>query len=242
MYSSRHCAASRLRGLFRRDGLVRMVGAPDTLEAWLAERAGFDGVWSSGLEVSASPGGPTADRRGTAELLAAARSLAAAVHIPVVADCDTGRGDLHDVIRLVGTYEAAGVAAVCLEGGVPPKAGDPPNRREHEFVGRITAAKDTQRTLDFMVIARVEAGPDVHEALRRGHAYADAGADAVLIHAGGRSPEPVLRFAAAWDRDVPVVVPTSSHTVTPAELENAGVSMVIYDYPGRRARFSAVPA
>jgi phosphoenolpyruvate phosphomutase len=219
-----------------------MVGAPDTLEAWLAERAGFDGVWSSGLEVSASRGGPDPALRTTAELLAAARCLAAAVRIPVVADCDTGGGDLPDVVRLVGTYEAAGVAAVCLADAVPPKVDDLPNHREHEFVRRIAAAKDTQRTLDFMVIARIEVGPDVGEALRQGHTYGDAGADAVLIHAGGRSPEPVLRFAAAWDRDMPVVVPTSSHTLTPAELEHAGVNMVIYDYPGRPARFPAVPA
>jgi phosphoenolpyruvate phosphomutase len=211
-----------------------MVGVPSVLEAWLAERAGFDGVWSSGLEV-ATNGGPGAGVLTPPELLAAARALAASVHIPVVADCDTGPGDLDQVTRLVGTYEAAGVAAVCLQdtGGPDPVP---------ELAGRITAAKDTQRTLDFMVIARIEAGPEVREVLGRAHAYADAGADAVLIHAEGRSPEPVLRFAAAWDREVPVVVPTSSHTVTPAELESAGVNMVIYDYPGRRARFSAVPA
>lgn len=239
MYSSRHCAASRLRGLFRRDGLVRVVGAPDTLEAWLAERAGFDGVWSSGLEVAAAHGRPDAEVLTTPELLSAARALAASVRIPVVADCDTGPGDLHYVTRVVGTYEAAGVAAVCLQDAAysANRPGPAP-----EFVGLITAAKDTQRTLDFMVIARIEAGSEVNEALCRGRAYADAGADAVLIHAGGRSPEPVLRFAAAWDREVPVVVPTSAHTVTPAELESAGVNMVIYDYPGRRARFTVVPA
>lgn len=249
MDTSHHCPASRLRGLFRRAGLVRLVGAHNALGARLAERAGFDGVWSSGLEVSASHGVPDADILTMTELLAAAESMAASVRIPVVADCDTGYGNCHNVIRLVTRYEAAGVAAVCLEDKIYPKVNSfLPNRQEliptHEFVGKISAAKDTQRSLDFVVIARIEAlvaGLGVDEALHRAHAYADAGADAVLIHAKGRSPEPVLRFAAAWDRDVPVVVvPTTYHTVTPTELEDAGVKMVIYANHGLRASIQAM--
>lgn len=241
--------ARTLRNLFDSPGLVRIVGAHNALGARLAERAGFDGVWSSGLEVSASHGVPDADILTMTESLAVAQSMVASVDIPIVADCDAGYGNCNNVIHLVRKYEAAGVAAICIEDKAFPKVNSfLPGRRElvsiPEFVGKIAAAKDTQRTLDFMVIARIEAlvaGCGLDEALRRGQAYADAGADAVLIHATGGSPEPVLEFAAAWDDDVPLVVmPTTYHTVTASDLESAGVKMVIYANHGLRASISAV--
>jgi len=67
-----------------------------------------------------SLGEPDTVLRTMTELLAAARSMTASVRIPVVADCDTGHRSPHDLNRLVGIYEAAGVAAVCLAERVVP--------------------------------------------------------------------------------------------------------------------------
>ncbi|MFI1227174.1 MULTISPECIES: isocitrate lyase/phosphoenolpyruvate mutase family protein [unclassified Streptomyces] len=238
-----------LRGLFERPGVVRIAGAHNPLGARLAERAGFDGVWSSGLEVSASQGVPDTDILTMSELLSVAGSLAAAVRVPVVADCDAGYGNAHNVMNMIRRYEAAGISAVSIEDKRFPKVNSfIPGRQElapiGEFCGKLAAAKAAQRGSELMVIARIEAliaGWGMEEALRRGEAYAEAGADAVLIHAKGSSPEPILEFLGRWRLPVPVVVvPTTYHTITAAELGEAGAKMVIYANHGLRAGITAV--
>ncbi|WP_405530795.1 isocitrate lyase/phosphoenolpyruvate mutase family protein [Streptomyces avidinii] len=245
----RTSGARRLRELFDRPGTVRIIGAHNPLGARLAERAGFDGVWSSGLEVSASQGVPDTDILTMSELLATARSLAAAVEVPVVADCDAGYGNAHNVMNMIRRYEAAGIAGVSIEDKRFPKVNSfIPGRQElapiAEFCGKLRAAKAARTTPDLMVIARIEAliaGWGMDEALRRGEAYAAAGADAVLIHAKGSSPEPVLRFLERWTLPTPVVVvPTTYHTITATELSEAGAKMVIYANHGLRAGIAAV--
>ncbi|MEU6177767.1 isocitrate lyase/phosphoenolpyruvate mutase family protein [Streptomyces coeruleorubidus] len=241
--------ARRLRELFARPGAVRLAGAHNPLGARLAQRAGFDGVWSSGLEVSASQGVPDTDILTMSELLSVASSLAAAVDVPVVADCDAGYGNAHNVMHMVRRYEAAGIAAVSIEDKRFPKVNSfVPGRQElapvGEFCGKLAAAKAAQSTPDLVVIARIEAliaGWGMDEALSRGEAYARAGADAVLIHAKGSSPEPILDFLAQWTLPTPVVVvPTTYHTITATELAAAGAKMVIYANHGLRAGITAV--
>lgn len=241
--------STQLRELFERPSIIRLAGAHNALGAKLAERAGFDGVWSSGLEISTSYGVPDANILTMSEYLAAAQSMADAVDIPIVADCDTGYGNSNNVIHVVHKFEAAGIAAVCIEDKHFPKVNSfIPGRQElapiAEFVGKIMAAKNAQRSEDFMVIARVEAliaGWGLEEALKRAHAYADAGADAILIHNKTRSPQPIIEFIRAWDFRAPlVVVPTTYYTLTARELEELGVKMVIYANHGIRAAIRAM--
>jgi phosphoenolpyruvate phosphomutase len=242
-------AVSQLRELFRRPGVVRVVGAHDALGAKLAERAGFDGVWSSSFEISASHAVPDADILTMSEFLAAAQSMAGAVHIPIVADVDTGYGNSNNVIRMVQRFEAAGVAAVCIEDKQFPKVNSfIPGRQElapvAEFVGKLMAAKSAQENPDFMVIARVEAliaGLGQAEALRRAHAYVEAGADAILIHDKSSSPDPIVQFVRAWDSTAPlVVVPTTYYRITVEELDRLGVKAVIYANQGLRSSIRAM--
>ena len=241
--------AARLRELFARPGAIRLVGAHNALGAKLAERAGFDGVWSSSFEISAAHAVPDADILTMSEFLDAAQSMATAVVIPVVSDVDTGFGNSNNVIRMVQKFEAAGVAAVCIEDKLFPKVNSfVPGRQElatvAEFVGKLMAAKSAQQSPDFMVIARVEAliaGAGQAEALRRAHAYVEAGADAVLIHDKSPSPDAIAAFARAWDSSAPlVVVPTTYYRVTLGELEELGVKMVIYANQGLRASVRAM--
>jgi phosphoenolpyruvate phosphomutase len=242
-------AAAALRELLERPGPVRAAGAHNPLGARLAERAGFDAVWSSGLEISASQGLPDADILTMSELLTVAQAMAAQVNLPVIADCDAGYGNANNVMHMVRRYEAAGIAAVCVEDKCYPKVNSfIPGRQElcptEEFAGKIAAAKSAQSRPDLVVIARLEAlvaGWDVDEALRRGEAYAEAGADMVLIHAKGESPQPVLDFLHQWRMPQPVaVVPTTYHTVTADELSEAGAKLVIYANHGLRASIAAV--
>ncbi len=241
--------ARALRELLRRPGIIRLMGAHNALGAQLAERAGFDGVWSSGLEISSSHGVPDADILTMSEFLQAAQSMVDVLRIPIVADCDTGFGNSNNVIHLVRKFEQAGVAAICIEDKLFPKVNSfVPGRQElapiAEFVGKIMAAKNAQRDPDFMVIARVEAliaGWEQEEALRRAKAYVEAGADAILIHSNAKTPKEIIDFARARDFRAPlVVVPTTYYTVTAQELADLGIKMVIYANQGLRASIQAM--
>jgi phosphoenolpyruvate phosphomutase len=108
-----------------------------------------------------------------------------------------------------------------------------------EFANKVAVAKRSQENTDFFVIARTEAlisGLDVDAALDRCRAYADAGADAVLVHSKAKTRDEVVRFVENWDFRVPVViVPTTYPDWNITEIQQAGISVVIYANQGLRA-------
>lgn len=241
--------ASRLREFFASEGVVRIMGAHDGITAKVVESNGFDGVWAGSFEVSASHAVPDASILTMTQYLEAASVMNNAVSIPVVADCDTGYGNVNNVIDMVRRYEAAGIAAISMEDKRFPKVNSYiPGRQEMatiaEFVGKILAAKNTQVSPDFMVIARVEAlisGWGEEEALRRAHAYAEAGADAIFIHSKAKTPDEIISFANAWDFSAPLIIcPTSYPMITLEEIEQLGIKMVIYANQGLRASLKAM--
>src|SRR6185369_5272968 len=144
--------------------------------------------------------------------------------IPVVVDTDTGFGNAINAMRATEALERAGAAGICIEDNVFPKRCSfyPGVKRAltdvDEQALKIRAAIGARSTPAFVVIARTEAliaGWGLDEALRRGRAYADAGADAILIHSSQSTVDDVARFAEQWDRLTPLVcVPTTYHTVT----------------------------
>ena len=145
---------------------------------------------------------------------------------------------------MIQRYEAAGIAAVCIEDKVFPKRNSFVDTEQvledaDAFAHKVEVAKRTQRTEEFMVIARTEAaiaGLGVDEALRRAERYADAGADAILMHSKSPLPDEVQAFLARWHRRAPVVVvPTTYYHWHAKDAQAAGVSMVIYANQGLRA-------
>ncbi|MDP1853030.1 MAG: phosphoenolpyruvate mutase [Candidatus Omnitrophota bacterium] len=241
--------AKKLRELFANEKIIRVVGAHNALSAKLVEGAGFDAVWSSGLEISTSFGVPDANILTMTDFLNVSSIMNEAVSIPIVADCDTGFGNSNNVIHMVKKYEAAGIAAVCLEDKYFPKVNSfIPGRQElasiSEFVGKILAAKNAQLSKDFMVIARVEAliaGWGMDEALRRAGAYADAGADAILIHSKSKTIDEIAEFAKRWKNMSPlVVVPTTYCDVHIDDLSRINIKMVIYANQGIRASIKSM--
>jgi phosphoenolpyruvate phosphomutase len=238
-----------LRSLLGTDRIVRLVGAHNALGARIGERAGFDGVWASSLEATASRGLPDTGVITMRECLEVAGALADAVSVPVVADCDTGFGDAAATATMVRLFEAAGVAAVSIEDQSSPKlnslaAGPHALVPTELFARKVRAAKLAQRTREFIVIARTEAliaGGGVGEALDRARAYVDAGADAILVHHKGRTVAPIAEFLSAWPGTAPVVVvPTTYPDCTAAELERLGARVVIYANHGIRASIRAM--
>lgn len=231
--------AGVLRRFLQRPQIVVAVGAHDAISAKLIEAAGFPLIWASSFGVSAAQRGMAdANLLTMTESLEAARHINDAVGIPVVADCDNGYGNAINVMRTVDEYEKAGIAGISIEDNLFPKRCSlyPGVQRElasiEEHAGKIRAAKRTQRNPDFVVIARTEAliaGWGIGEAITRAHVYADAGADAILIHSKAPTPVEIITFASQWRRQVPlVVVPTMYPQVKLEELEAAGIRMVIF--------------
>jgi len=231
--------------------LTNIVAAHNGLGARLAERAGFDGIWASGFELSASYGLPDASLISMTQHLDASRSMAEATEIPIVADIDTGYGNAINVMHAIERYEAAGMAAIVMEDKMFPKdtsllaGGRQEMVRIEEFQGKIEAALEARRDKDFMVIARVEAliaGLGQEEARLRGEKYAQAGADAILIHSKSKKPDEIVTFIKAWRLPVPLVlVPTSYPDLTEADIEKLGkVKLVIYANQGLRAAVTAM--
>lgn len=238
-----------LREAFAAGRLVRVAGAHDGLSARLVEEAGFDGVWASGLEISAAYGLPDVSLLGLAEFLGAAALIRRSVGVPVVADCDTGFGGSLNAAFTMMRYEEVGVAGICIEDKLFPKrnsfVGSGQRLLESdEFCRKLAAAKAAQESVDTVLIARTEAficGLGVGEVLRRCHEYVDAGADAVLVHSKEPESSEVVSFMLGWGGRAPVVVvPTTYAAFSVDEARAAGVAMVIYANQGMRAAITAM--
>lgn len=242
--------AARLRAALKKSGPLLVAGAHNPLSARLVEEAGFDAIWASGFEISASQAVPDANILTFSENLEIARGIANAVEIPVIADCDSGFGNAVNVIRTIREYEAAGVAGICIEDNIFPKRCSfySGSRRElvsvEEHAGKIRAAKAAQRDPDTFIIARTEAliaGWGREEALRRARAYADAGADAVLVHSKAKTLDELADVRTHWDRDTPmVIVPTIFPTASADDCYEAGFKIVIFANHGLRASIKAM--
>lgn len=243
--------AAKLRQSLLDKPLTHIIGAHNPLSARLAEQAGFDGIWASGFELSAAYGVPDASLISMTQHLDMARAIAEAVAIPVVADVDTGYGNAINVIQTIEKYEAAGMAAVVIEDKMFPKdtsllaGGRQELVRIEEFQGKIAAALSARRDPDFLVIARVEAliaGLGKDEARKRGESYAQAGADAILIHSKSETPDEIVEFVRSWRLSVPIViVPTAYPQLTEDDIVALNkVKLVVYGNHAIRAAVTAM--
>jgi len=243
--------ASKLRNLIKTRTLIVGVGARDALDAQIIEEAGFDFIWSSSFCISASHGVADASLLSMNQYLEEARSMNEVVEIPVIIDADTGYGNANNVIYAVKLFEQAGLAAMCIEDKKFPKDTSllEGGRQEladiEEFTGKIKAAKDTQQSDDFIVIARVEAliaGCSQEEALKRAYRYMEAGADCILIHSKAKEPDEILKFINSWDNKIPLVlIPTAYPSLTEEKIEAIGkVKVIIYANQVLRASIKAV--
>jgi phosphonopyruvate hydrolase len=243
-------AIARLRARLSPDRPAIAMAAHNPLAAKLAAEAGFDAIWGSGFELSASYAVPDANILSVDTHLDLMRAMGEVQDAPVVADIDTGYGNAVNVAYLVPRYAAAGVAAVVMEDKTFPKDSSlRPSGRQvlvplEEFQGKIEAARLPGGPL---VVARTEAliaGLGQPEALHRGRAYAEAGADAVLIHSKEKTPDEILEFCRAWPGEVPLVlVPTSYPQLSFAEIAALGkVGMIICANHAIRAAVAAMRA
>ncbi len=245
-----HEKAAQFRNLLKHQNYITGVGARDALEAKMIERAGFDFVWASGFCISASYGLPDASILSLKHFVEEGRAMNEVINIPIIFDADTGYGNAINVIYATRLLEEAGMAAMCMEDKKFPKDTSllASGRREliemEGFGNKIKAAKDTQKSKDFTVIARTEAliaGAGHDEAMKRAIHYAEAGADCILIHSKEKSPDEIIRFVNAWSGDVPLVlVPTAYPELNEQKIAELGkVKVIIYANQVLRAAVKA---
>lgn len=169
--------------------LVLAPGCYDALGGRLIEAAGFEAAYMTGYGTAASWGLPDRGLLNATDMEANARRIAEALSIPLIADADTGYGDVHNVARTVRGFEAAGVAAIQLEDqDWPKRCGHMQGKRvvsTDEMVLRVRAAVDARRDEAFLVIARTDAiaVEGFEAAIARAQAYAEAGADLLFVEA-----------------------------------------------------------
>ena len=226
------------RQLLQRDGLSFICEAHNGLSAKIVEEAGFEGIWGSGLSISAAMGVRDNNEASWTQVLEVLEFMADNTTVPILLDGDTGYGNFNNMRRLVQKLEQRDVAAVCIEDKIFPKTNSfikgeaQPLADIDEFCGKIKAGKDAQRDDDFSIVARTEAfigGWGLKEALKRASAYHEAGADAILCHSKISTPDDIINFMHEWgDRCPVVIVPTMYYSTPTKVFADLGVSLIIW--------------
>ncbi len=177
-------------------------GAHDVISAKLIERAGFRACQVSGFGLSASYLGlPDMAFLSFSEALDFSKNIIDAVEIPVMVDADTGFGNAINAMRVTEEFIKIGAAGMNIEDQVFPKRCGHLEGKQiipmEEMVLKIKACIEVKKQLDpdFVINARTDAiaVSGVDEAIRRGNAYADAGADLIFIEAP-RTKEDIKRL------------------------------------------------
>lgn len=180
-----------LRAAIESGVFVAAPGIHDMITAVIAKKIGFDFVYASGYWMTASAYGlPDAGIATYSQMLDRVSTLVRTAGASVIADADTGYGGLLNVHHTVRGYEEAGVVGIQIEDQeFPKKCGHTPFKRVVpviDMVEKIKVACEARRNpAETLVIARTDARQtDGFEgAVRRGLAYAEAGADVVFLEA-----------------------------------------------------------
>jgi len=229
---------NRLRREVESDGITVFPGAYDVMSALLAQQAGFDAVFTSGFSISVTRlGYPDMGFMERGENLQAVAPIADALDVPLVADMDTGYGNVLNVRRTIEDCLEAGIAGVILEDQEwPKKCGHMDEKRvieAEEHARRIRAAADVRdaHENDLVIIARTDAREPLglDEAMDRADLYREAGGDILFVEAP-ESREELETIATGFD------VATFANMIeggkTPylnsEELDEIGFDVVVY--------------
>jgi len=217
-------------------GQLIMPGVYDALSAKIAARAGFEVIFITGYSVSATLlGEPDFGLLTQTEVVGAARRICSVVDTPVIVDADTGYGNAINVIRTVEDLIRAGAAGMFLEDQVWPKRCGHMKGKQvialDEQLKKLTAAVEAKGDSDFFIVARTDSRQalGLNEAITRGIAFKQAGADAVFIEAPESKDE-----MKEISRQVPgpLVANMLERGVTPlmgpTELKDLGFDMIVW--------------
>lgn len=218
-------------------GLIVAPGVYEMVSLRLADRMNFDALYMTGYGTVASLLGlPDAGLATYTEMIGRVSAMAGMAKTPLIADGDTGYGGLLNVRHTVRGYEAAGAVAIQLEDQeFPKKCGHTPGRRVipmKDMVKKIEVAVASRTDPHFKIIARTDARTTLglEEALKRGEAYARAGADILFIESPETQEE--MRQIGETFPDHPLIANMVEKGRTPVltktELEQLGYKIAIF--------------
>jgi len=240
----------KLRQLIELKQIVRIMEVHNGLTGRIIEKSKviygeeireFDGMWQSSLTDSTAKGKPDIELVDSTSRIHTIDQIFEVTTKPIIVDGDSG-GLTEHFVYTVKTLERLGVSAVIIEDKIGPKRNslfgtevDQQQDTIENFSQKISAGKRAQVVDDFMIIARIESlilKKGLNDAIKRAHAYIEAGADGIMIHSKEDSPKEILEFCKEYkkfENRVPLVaVPTTYSEITENELIDAGVNVVIY--------------
>ena len=252
----------RLRQLITMRPVVKALEVHSGLTGLIAEKTvvesggkldQFDAMWISSLCDSTAKGKPDIELVDMSSRIRTIDDVMDVTTKPIILDGDTG-GLIEHFVYNVRTLERMGVSAVIIEDKTGLKKNslfgtevEQTQDSIENFCEKISAGKKALRTEEFMIIARIESlilERGMEDALNRAFAYAQAGADGIMIHSRKKTPDEILEFCRRFrekDEHTPiVVVPTSFNSITEEELAAAGVNIVIYANQLTRSAFPAM--
>jgi 2-methylisocitrate lyase-like PEP mutase family enzyme len=237
----------RLRELLHAPEILVMPGAYDVLTARLFEAMGFPAIQGTSGGIAAVHGLYDEELLGRERTAAIYREMAAAVSVPVNADGEKGYGGPEEIGETVRQFVAAGLAGMNLEDSDYHPHGAPMMLVPLEVqLAKIRAVMEAKRELgsEFFLNARVDVFGTVpehraglEEAIRRGNAYAEAGADCIFIFRPGDAT--IIRTL-VQEIHAPVSVLATEDTPSIPELEALGVARVSYGAAFTRYAIAAV--
>lgn len=228
--------AKLIRQALAQRGQLIMPGVYDALSAKIAARTGFEVVFITGYSLSATLlGEPDFGVLTQTEVVGAAQRICSVVDAPVIVDADTGYGNAINVIRTVEDLLRADAAGMFLEDQVWPKRCGHMKGKQviplDEQLKKLRAAVEAKDEQDFFIVARTDARQalGLAEAIKRGIAFKEAGADAVFIEA----PETKEEMAEiARKVPGPLVANMLERGVTPLmgpkELKELGFDLIVW--------------
>ena len=239
-----------LRRLIDVKPIVRILEAHNGLTGLIVEKASiekdgkkieFDGIWESSLTDSTAKGKPDTELVDFSSRFTTIEEILEVTTKPIIVDGDTGGRIDHFKFR-VKTLERLGVSAIIIEDKVGDKRNSlfgttVPQQQDsiEHFSQKIHEGKQSQVTEDFMIIARVESlilKKGMADALKRAEAYIAAGADGIMIHSKEKDGKEIIEFCENFQKfetKVPLfVVPSTYSHMTESELQDLGISVIIY--------------
>ena len=201
---------SKLSQLIRGNDLIVAPVALNPIMARMAQEAGFKAIYMSGGSLGWYKCVTEANIT-LPEMAQVAVDMRAVCALPIILDGGGGWGDPMHVHRTIRLTEAAGFQAIEIEDQLLPRRVEHHVGIEHlvptEFmVEKIKEALAARTDPDLLIVARTNARRlyGLDEALRRGEAFKQAGADMLFVFArsaeemrtiGERLPPPLMIFA-----------------------------------------------
>jgi PEP phosphonomutase and related enzymes len=228
--------AELIRRSLKTTGQLIMPGVYDALSAQIATRAGFEVIFISGYSLAATMlGEPDFGILTQTEMLSAAQRICSVTDLPVIVDADTGYGNAINVIRTVNELIRIGAGGMFIEDQVWPKRCGHMKGKQviplEEQLKKLQAAIEAKKNRDLFIVARTDARQalGLNEAIERGIAFKQVGADAVFIEAP-ESKEELLEIARCVPG--PLVANMLERGVTPLmgpqELRDLGFDLVVW--------------